>query len=58
MSAGIEYVRWYVTTPDGELSDVGAASMSIHPSGALVFLDPDGYTLLAFAPHAWVTVTE
>lgn len=49
--------RWFVETPDQGTHDVGADRMEFHPSGSLVFLDEDGALLLAYAPHAWVTVT-
>jgi hypothetical protein len=55
MSA-VEDLRWNVETSDGSLHDVGATGMSIHASGALVFIDADGDILFAYAPHAWVTV--
>lgn len=58
-----EAIRFSVERPvgqreDGQWNDVGAdGGFQIDPSGALVFHDADGEVLLAYAPHAWVTVT-
>lgn len=46
--------RWYVEMSDGEFVDVGADSMEIHPSGALVFAI--GEEMIAYPHGRWVAV--
>lgn len=52
--------RWLVQIPAGadRFQDVGADSVEVTPGGALIFRDAEGVILLAYAPAAWVTVTE
>lgn len=56
-------VRWSVQRPpnyreDGRWDDVGAdGGFEVETSGALIFRDAEGDVLIAYAPHAWETVT-
>lgn len=46
--------RWYIEDVDGDFIDVGADSMEIHPSGALVFTI--GREMIAYPHGRWRTV--
>lgn len=46
--------RWYIEEANGEFIDVGADSMEIHASGALVFTI--GAEMIAYPHGRWVAV--
>lgn len=49
--------RWIVTTAKGVMEDVGAESLTVHASGALLFHNLGGHVLIyAYAPSQWRTV--
>ena len=48
--------RWLVERTQDRFEDVGAVSIALHPSGALVFYDKEHEVEIAYAPGQWITV--
>lgn len=48
--------RWTVETTRDSFEDVGADDVRIEAGGSLVFYDPEGEVLVAYAPGVWRTV--